>query len=166
MRLQVSSVVVVRFRLSLAGDKRKLQFTTEAFKMSDPTLACKVVPDVVAEAIGWVASSTDEQVTAHREGVITEIEKLGLEMRKSGACDRCGLVRGWLCIMDWLFLCVGGCACCCSYGTDKYIQQGAGSFRFDYGCGWHRFQRVRFNGSGSSGGSGSLFRRYGRIMIS
>ena len=109
MRLRVSSVVVVRFRLSLEGAKRKLQFTTEAFKMSDPTLPCKVVPDAVAEAIGWVASSTDEQVTAYREGVITEIEKLGLEMRKSGACDRCGLVRSWLCIMGWIFFCGGGC---------------------------------------------------------
>ena len=43
-------------------------------------------------ATGRAASSTDEQVTASREGVITEIEQLGNEMRKSGAWDRCVLM--------------------------------------------------------------------------
>ena len=95
-------------RPCLQGDVTKLMFTTEAFGMTDPTLACKVVPDAVDAAIGWAASSTDAQVTAYREAVITEIEQLGNELRKSGACDRCVLALE-LVALAWLaHLCSGG----------------------------------------------------------
>ena len=75
----------------LQGDISKLKFTTEAFSMTDPTMVRKVVPDAVDVAIGWAASATDAQIIDYREDVIAEIEQLGIEMRKSGACDRCEL---------------------------------------------------------------------------
>lgn len=95
-------------RPCLQGDVTKLRFTTEAFGMSDPTLACKVVPDAVDAAIGWAASSTDAQVTAYREAVITEIEQLGNELRKSGACDRCVLALELVALALLAPLCSGG----------------------------------------------------------
>ena len=89
------------YRFYLQGDISKLKFTTEAFSMTDPTLARKVVPDAVDAAIGWTASATDAQVIDYREAVIAEIEQLGIEMRMSGACDRCEvkseLLHSWCC---------------------------------------------------------------------
>ena len=72
----------------LVGDSRKLEFTTKAFSMSDPTLRCNEVPEAVAQAIAWVANSEGTEVRDYRENVVSEIERMGRELRDSGASDR------------------------------------------------------------------------------
>ena len=75
-------------RSLLVGDSRKSEFATQAFSMSDPTLRCNKVPEAVDQAIAWVAKSEGTEVRAYRENVVSEIERMGRELRNSGACDR------------------------------------------------------------------------------
>ncbi len=74
------SVVVLRFRMIMTGDKKKqdeikkLRFTIDALKQPDPFAREQSLTQEVVEAIRWQAARTPLQVMGERERIMSELE--------------------------------------------------------------------------------------------
>ena len=70
----------------MKDDNQKMAFTTKALSMDDPFVHSLSTPTDVEAALRWQAARSPEDVIREREYIITEVEKAGTVMWKSGRC--------------------------------------------------------------------------------